>query len=585
MNKGILIFLTVLASACGLFLTATIIWGLNRGFDLTDEGLYMFYLQQLFGDRVGPIEARMLRILGTLTATGILTAGVHRWFTSLSLLAGTKLEAALVYSFLLCSTFISYTFGPPSLSYNSIVLILGESYTGLLLLTFLSRKTLSANISAILCGFVACVVFYVKFLTGIILLFIPIAAMLLVSRFSREMIKDLGRKITIVALGGALGILVITLIGPSLADYFENIAVMAQIGAEDGHTLKNLIAGFYYALIGTLDQTFVQNPFYVGVLIAISSSLLIAFNGSTAMKVKSRTPLVIAGLVTCTLVILDNSWYLGGVKFFRESLNPHLLLIVFVVLLPLGAYGWRHRKALKSQPRAKLTGWILLYLLVLPFLLSFGTNVQITAHMIQYLFSWHVVFLFAFLFLIKKYPLPAVPAALAITVLLCASQAWYGFVMDPYRLHSPLTEMQAKIKTPQGNELFIDDDLSMHMSSLTHILNTNLEMSQEGIHIITMQTSPGIPYLLDKETFRAGWFRLDNPIRNCLILNSKPDFDRTKVILTMPHYGQPSPKFQACLTENGLSFPDQFIELGRIKNYPDSNYDIKVFATPGLLKK
>jgi len=168
-----------------LLVLGVVIWGLNKGFDTYDEGLYLMhslpnqenynhtfwwvFIRNLFGStQPSVLTNRYARLVITLISNGIFSFGFWQWLKSRIAKDKGILPPSLVILFLLLGGMVTFVHGPLSYSYNHMNshLILIEAGCFLFLL---SRNPLDArskfrpDLIWILIGLFAGLQFFVKY--------------------------------------------------------------------------------------------------------------------------------------------------------------------------------------------------------------------------------------------------------------------------------------------------------------------------------------------------------------------------------------------------------------------------------------
>lgn len=128
-SNGIIKYLNI---SVFFIMLATVLWGLNKGFDVTDEGYYVLGYQSGQEIGFGPsgfqqlikglfswmtldvVNVRILRLMFCLLSTFLLTLGLRYYLDK-------KYSNLHIFSVLGIGALLSYTYGPQSLSYNSLI--------------------------------------------------------------------------------------------------------------------------------------------------------------------------------------------------------------------------------------------------------------------------------------------------------------------------------------------------------------------------------------------------------------------------------------------------------------------------------
>ena len=114
-----------------LIVMCVLIWGLNKGFDITDEGFYLLGFQEnqelgitmikfhhlmkslFWWIDLNILNLRIIRLVLLAFSSFLLTLTIKSVLKK-------KIDLLFTFSLLLLSTFLTFCFGPKSLSYNSL---------------------------------------------------------------------------------------------------------------------------------------------------------------------------------------------------------------------------------------------------------------------------------------------------------------------------------------------------------------------------------------------------------------------------------------------------------------------------------
>ena len=156
-----------------LIVTCVLTWGLNKGFDITDEGFYLLGFQEnqelgismiKFHHLIKPLfwwldlnilNLRIMRLTLLIFSASLLTLTIKS-------VVKKKIDLLFTFSLLLLSALLTFTFGPKSLSYNSLSssFIIFSFCFGLI--AFNSENTKYKYVLTLLSGFFLAFSFFIK---------------------------------------------------------------------------------------------------------------------------------------------------------------------------------------------------------------------------------------------------------------------------------------------------------------------------------------------------------------------------------------------------------------------------------------
>jgi hypothetical protein len=286
--------LTPLLGLCIVVLLALIIWGLDKGFDAYDEGLYLMhalpgqenvnhtfwwiYIRFFFGASESSVVAnRTARLVMTLVSNSFFSLGFWQWFKTHLRKDRGLWPGGLVILFTFFGGLISFIHGPLSYSYNhmnSHFLLLASGC----FLFLLSRNPLDTqsktrpNLLWILVGSLIGFQFFVKYPSAILVISIFTGIMF----FSYP--QDNKRKILLKVGGFGLGFLISVLVsiylmgGTQLIEnYFSRVPSFGTSGTSlSRHTPVFLLFFSYLEFFNEMKYTFTYYlPFFMSIYLLI----------------------------------------------------------------------------------------------------------------------------------------------------------------------------------------------------------------------------------------------------------------------------------------------------------------------------
>lgn len=407
-----------LLAGASILCIAMVLLGINRGFDYSDEGFYallanpfqenkagifnydlffkLFY--RLTGYSFSLVELRVLRLISYLSAAWALA----RFWKNIA--GDTKIRWDIFWISCL-GIFMGYAFLPPTLSYNTLTVVLICFW-----LNLMSKEQVTVK-SILLLGIILATLVYVKITLA--LLFLPLTFLLLV--FSKK-IKAIKAVVLILPLILLEFIFLIFLKENAWHRLMEGIPLNSErSGYQIGFMIKSIVVGgFWSVLTATLF-------FCLGYFKRSRSSYYPAMQIITGFSV----------------------FVIGYLTHITDEWN-HLALLLAAAFL-----GFQIGKV-AFQP-TKINFWILI-LLILPFLLHLGSNVYWLRIGIHYLVFWVLAFFWIFKGSNRELQL-LVPL---FAVVLIFNGIWW----HPFGHEKPLWSQKVEWKIGEGHALQIDPDLA-----------------------------------------------------------------------------------------------------------------------------
>jgi hypothetical protein len=443
--------MTKFLSASFILCLLLVLTGVNRGFDISDEGLYVLLTQPLQENKQGVlsydlffkafykltgfsfsmVQLRLFRLITYLLGAWALAKS---WKT----LNGDSHIRSDIFLVLGLGIFGGYAFLPPSISYNSLILVLSCFWLALLV-----QK--NSSVRELLLGTVLGMMVYVKFPVALILGLITLLHLL-----RKKQVK----------LHGFLGLVVPFLILESGFYFFlgqnfslriwEGFSLLSQ--RPDYrllHLLKiNAVGIFWILLVGI--------PFGIAGFVRSGQLSKVSFAFGAFLL-----------LFACWMTHITEEW-------------NHMALLCFGSFI---AYFLGLRW--KENSRPDLT---LLLLIALPFLLHLGSNVYWLRLGVHFLVFW----VFALLLMQPSYPgMKSMISGLL--GFLIPIVVFVGIWWKPFELPKPLWESNTPFQLPNGEELLLDTELVEVLEDLSALPEISIRSE-----LLAVYRNPGIVYLLGK---------------------------------------------------------------------------------------
>lgn len=449
----------VILCVAAVFYFFVIGYAIPRGFDFSDEGLYVGianpfqsnkfgvlnydlffkFLFQVFSYEFGIIELRILRLISYGLAAFYLVKCFH--FEQKA--PGRQWTLGVFAFLILCS---GYAFLPMSFSYNSMTVVVGSVYLSLFVGFFLKKKeNLKLSLGMGIC---IAILFYFK-ITVAAALFGLTVILILMSKIKKT---------------GYLSVLVLPIFACEMIFWFV-LQDCASIRLAEGIEVLQHREGYS---LGRLLKTNLVGLFWV--LITVSSGWF--FGLATRIK-NLYMKIIILGILVIGVVGVT---YMTSITV--ESVYSFMMLSIFL----MGFLFQKHYYFIKSREKRVL----ILILFFFPFLLHFGSNVYFLRNGIHYAFSW-VIMLVLLVEDQERSSLLRVGMVIALFPFLVD-----GLWLRPFEQKS-IWHQNIKYNYRNNKSIYLDIDQYNVLEAVKDVIS-KLEPKQE--EILPIYANPGIPYLL-----------------------------------------------------------------------------------------
>ena len=580
-----------------LALVGVMLWGLDRGFDVTDEGynllgllpgqekqtiytaLQFVLLSRLFGWVDGLIQSRVLSLVLTSLSALVFAWGLmhmlRRLYPRRVVLSGFATAAWLLGSSFFYNVALSLTF-----SYN-VFINAGMLLTAGLALYAFSISDLPTGVRRLRWSWAA------------------VGALLLMATFVKPTAAVL---LTLLYLAGGVGFGV-----GSSRGFFKNQAGPLLLGALVGLAFLHFGLNAVQPVLQTLNQGVALHPShqpqdllnglwrdakdlvkalipFIGLILGVT-----LFAAGVAFSKKAQTAWAgRVGWIFIALLGLASAW---GSPLFHEAIlgrttkRVPLLLVLLVILLLLAAAvgpGLISRLKLSMRPRLSAAGGELEKLVVagillcLPLAAAFGTNNLLMWQLWLHVTPWLALLLLLF----QETQLARWSWAVG-WVVLAFTAAWFWsqwvvtYFVWPYRLvDNRVTNSEPlNVRSARLNGIKVDARTKAHLEGLDQIIAGS--KFQKGDGVIALYNMPGLVYLFEGYSPGDPWYLDDDSWYNTLLdsmLHSK--LARKSQYLVTNQFL--SPELETFLTNSEIDFPDSYRQLGRLTN-PIRIWDVTIY--------
>lgn len=584
------------------------VWARNRGFDITDEGLYLLHLASpqsvqpsftQFGDFVslitGPFEPgiigyRILRLVLLAGSAAVMAGAFHAFARARLPTLSPRLPGPVgLSSFVAVLAMLGYSWLPQTLSYNTASATLAQLETGLVLLllarTRPSRPT--AQWPAMLAGALLSMHLFVRWPTAVIV------GVLLAGLIWAVAGWEDGRR-SLAWLGGAVaaGIVLLTeefLFGPfSISELREGSATAATLAHEPSSLLGNY-AGELLAEI--------RSPLWGALGIAAIAALFIGPALGQMLSIKQRKSVawgttIVAG---AALVLRARADFTSSDLGLFAAINAHKLvvwtllgLVVAAGTALLVATRRRHRSPMVPHPapgelRAGVAVGVVAALL--PFAGAIGSGGTLLQATTPSAGGFGIAIVLLATTIVSLAPatgtsrvLTTVP--LLIIASLVAAQIYNGTVRHPYRLATDLHAQNVPVPSvPQLDGLLVDATTAAFFAELSERAGV-----ARDDRILALYNAPGLVYALGGVAPGEPWVRSEVDwvgVGTPCGAMVGPDVESTRLIILTASMDV---AHRDCLAERWSSFAAGLDPLGAIANpYAHVSYfggEILLFRAP-----
>ena len=516
--------LTAFFLVCGMIFNGywLFIWGADKSFDFTDEGLYLLVYQHPheFPDsytsyhRVGALVYQWVggNIIA-LRLTGFFLTALATLYFSSSVVAfirgrGLRLledaqERVLFHLALQGSVFSAYCWLPPTPNYNTMAGI-GMLISCGGILSFFSHGKSSRSIANACFGILALgsgllLAFLAKgsSAVGIAIISIILLGVCSLVRAKEKVIFSMVSVAAILAGGFCVFILM-----PSLFASWE-FFLGSLVALTEGNGAKDIIIRHWRESIDFAMRHF--RSFFLPIVLALG----VGFFSRARFFQKYRNHnnsiifwMVLGVLVTEVILLIVRDVFSAGIQGRSKSFIGYTSLFLVVLTLRVGIPGFA-----KSLSPFKILGFLvfLLWLAVLPFVTAAGTTHKIFINALLHAAPLSAAILLLASSLDKEFQRAVVvPFVSLLLVGMGFSQFLYGFLITPYRTAPKWTQT---IPVEVGIPATV---LKLDPESAECIQNTRLALSAAGFKpgddILALYGLPGLVYAVGGVSPQRPWF-------------------------------------------------------------------------------
>lgn len=541
-----------------------VLFGVDRGFDLGDEGVFLFCLNDplqcppLFEFykllahiepplRFDPIGIRLLRVATELIATIALARAVFVWARSRFAAVSDLGFAPFLFLSLLGSLL---TVGARGFGYND-----ATNFVVFLACACLFRSIASAPgtgafprrvLWAAAAGFAIGLQLFVKFPSSFLLLAIAAVG---VAWLPRVGIRERLATAAAIAGGAATAIALFVLSNGGVAPLVEKWREAAELNRVAGYGIGEILAVYYHNDYGS----HVNSLRLWGCFALVFFVARWLLRGRPGALDRALAIALVAGAVVL-------AW--GSFTFHAVNVHPSLVFLFCLLglLAPVSwsvaFWAWRRDPDARVERRRSEAFVPLLLLLALPFVAIVGTNVALTLKL-----PAHAAPIFLMLAIVLTQLAAAgfrrfAWTALGLLAVVTSAVFVEHQVVKPYGLASPLYEQDRE--TPLLPGLRVDAATSSFLDDL-HARMTAAGF-EPGDPVIALDFMPGLVYALGGRSPGFPFYAFDKPTQNCWAIERTIGDEVPFLILGQDMLIEQ----RECI--RAFSFPDDFRFVGAVRN-------------------
>ncbi len=575
-----------------------LLWGIDKGFDITDEGFAMLlykYPQEytftgstfhILGSKLfawlNPdiITYRFLRLVFSIFAALVFSWGFWIWLRKNDFVQShSPVNFITLSAFSVLGCLASYSLSHYIASYNAINSHLMLVATGILLfiLSDEPQKFFQTKISQLLLvsvGIIIALQFFVKFSSAIS--FLIVSMLLLLVYFRRLMI------IVYPLIGIIIGSLLYFTFFQDYQSWLSgSVESIKQTGSTDTYGPIPLL-GKYVTHFSMISQHLILAflPLFLGLFLSVR--LLLAYQAHQLLK---KRYILIGTAIFLYIFFIYQGYHLELYKGSRlHSIywekSAHIYIVVlFACLSALLALLWDNILGLFSIKKLNILGVILL-LLAIPIMGMVGTNNVSSTAFVPYLTAWFALIMIFVLYLNQRVKIHLISSIIIITVaFIMLSKTIDGVIYSHYRLadiRRNQTETIEGIKALKG--IKVDIQTKQFFEKLNHIIKKKTDF-KEGDPILAAYDMPGIVYALGGISPGTPWYFVERKSfqkSNCEALSRSklPNLDRTLLLVQWKMYKE----FNICMTQNLKKWGFSSLKkVGEVKS-PYTNQKVQIIV-------
>lgn len=599
-----------------------IIWGMNKGFDLSDEGLHMHLLtypteagkrggyQWFFSwMHLSILGAKTVRLVLMLLSAGVFSWGMWCWMaTNDYFKEKTNIYNLLtLFAFIGIGTFVNFAQQPRTLSYNTLTLVCMQLIVGLFLYAnalYKQRRPLwqlAAVVFSILP--ILYLLYEAKFSAAISLVLLLIFVQILWLISEKPSFK--GFLVWLIAGFAALIFIIMLYCFIKKISPFElynnlyytlwehlNDYKQGKSPAKARHNIIYVLISYYNSSYKAISAAIFDNA----VIIALFA---IVFGLHRFIKSRLTFPknnyayyltilLMIAILGLYSSEIITEKWHINGDKFNKNAFNLYLFTLACLIASCVALINKQAISQFFSSHSRREILLVCFMLFMIPIGGAAGTNNALPLQCTQQVYAWFGIF-FLLTYYIAKQTEFALPQRIWLLVisLFAFSQIYYGYIYNAFRINGSLFDQKYEIKNlPNAKGMLFDIRTKTMMQKIDGLLHERTNFT-EGTPIVALTYSPGLVYLLGGISPFSPYYKNEGNFadRNCnnIARASLPNMDNT-IVMDMSDR-RIKPDLLDCFLLQGIDLAQDYVQIGSVPFYMGKKgRKLAIYAPKHLLK-
>lgn len=599
-----------------------IIWGMNKGFDLSDEGLHMHLLtypteggkrggyQWFFSwMHLSILGAKTLRLLLMLLSAGVFSWGMWCWMSANDYFKDkTNVYNLLtLFAFIGIGTFVNFAQQPRTLSYNTLTLVCMQLIAGLFLYAnalYKQRRALwQLAVVALSILPILYVLYEAKFTSAISMVLLLVFVQVLWLFSERPSFKGL----LVWLIAGFASLVFVVMLYCFLKKtspfelynnlYYElwqhyNDYAQGKSPAKARHNIIYVLISYYNSSYKAIKATIFDNAVIV-VLFAMVFGLHRFLKNTLAFPKNNYvyyiTPLfLLAILGLYSSEIVSEKWHINGDKFNRSAFNLYLFTLGCLLASCLALVNAQAiRQFFSSHSRREII-LVCFMLFMIPIGGAAGTNNPLPLQCTQQIYAWFAIFFLLTYYLTKQTEFVLPQRIWVIVISLFAfSQIYYGYVYNTFRINGSLFDQKYEIKNlPRAEGMLFDTRTKTMVQKINNLLHERTNFT-EGDPIVALTYSPGLVYLLGGISPYSPYYKNESSYadRNCnnIVRASLPNIENTIVMDFNDR--RIKPDLINCFLMQGIDLASDYVQIGSVPFYNGKKgRKLAIYAPKHLLK-
>ncbi|MDJ0660394.1 MAG: hypothetical protein QNJ42_13040 [Crocosphaera sp.] len=579
-----------------IFLLGLYLWGLDKGFDITDEGYCLLGFQSLqeklevitsfhiIGEKLfswmnpNIITYRLIALIITLISSTIFALGFWHWFSKFYGVKNISFNRNFILLFMVFGSFLLDYYLYRSVSYNTLNNFTNLGQASLILFTISQEEpqkinSLRFNISWLAVGFLLAFQFLIKPPSAVTFFALLSVVLLLYKRLTHWLYYL--RIYSCLFLGGLLGFLFYFGLFQNFSEYVTLLIDNLFNSTGESHSSTSILSNYWN------DSRNLIQKIYDFSWVYLSAFLLSLIYFSTDYLNNKKHRYLFGILLFLFVSNLIYQFY--HLKLFPPTniqfLSTYLLVsMLFLLVILVAIFEEQINLRLLNEQQDKIYQFlsICIFLFFLPFVASVGTNTGLFSLAARNAVPW----LALIALLLNKInnngkAKPLIWLFVLSLILSLSLSITHRYVYKPYRIVGNLLQ---QTKTTNLDLLPVQSlKFDPKTKRFLEELNTLIEKTnfQKGTPIIGLYDMPGIVYIFGGISPGIPWYfgpPYDSPSRNCFALTNSQT-DKSKAILLINNkIDSINPQFLTCLKENGINFPRDYHQVGEVFNPYHSFY-------------